>query len=284
MLKALVVAGVVAQCSGFSLAPRAGVARTHQRSALTLRMKGGASPERREALGAVLGAGAAIAGAMSKPETASAGAAYTLPPLPFGYGELEPHIDEMTMKIHHDKHHQAYVNNVNKALEGKEIPSLVDLQKGAMSSDVIRNNGGGHYNHAFFWTTLTPAAKSGAPSAALANAIDSSFGGMDKMMDEFSGAAAKRFGSGWAWLGVAPDGKLVIDSTPNQDNPLMDGAGTKQMIPILGLDVWEHAYYLKYQNKRPEYIEAFFNVVNWGQVSKYYEEYASKGMPVPIQG
>jgi superoxide dismutase, Fe-Mn family len=218
------------------------------------------------------------------PSAANAeGGPYTLPPLPYPYNALEPYIDETTMKFHHDKHHQAYVTNVNKALEGKPAVSLVDLQKGAIKAGpAIRNNGGGHYNHALFWKTMTPADKSGAPSPALAKAIDASFGGVDKLGEAFAAAAATRFGSGWAWLGVAPDGKLVIDSTPNQDNPLMEGAGCKAMIPILGLDVWEHAYYLKYQNRRPDYIKAFMSVVNWAEVSSNYEQYAAKGLPVPV--
>lgn len=206
---------------------------------------------------------------------------FSLPVLPYDYKALEPAIDEATMKFHHDKHFNAYTTNLNKALEGKEASSIVELQKGAIKAGgAIRNNGGGYYNHGMFFESMTSPAKSGAPSPALGKAITESFGSMDEMKAKFGDTAAKRFGSGWAWLGVTPDGKLAITSTPNQDNPLMDGAEGDKMIPFLGLDVWEHAYYLKYQNLRPSYIKEWWTVVNWAKVSEYYEKYASQGKPV----
>ena len=196
---------------------------------------------------------------------------YTLPPLPYATNALEPHIDARTMEIHHDKHHQAYVTNVNKAIEGTEWDNVpVDElcrkidQVPEKIRTAVRNNGGGHFNHSLFWTTMGPG-KGGAPSGELAEAIEKELGGFDKFKADFSAAAATRFGSGWAWLTVK-DKKLVVESTPNQDNPLMAG-GT----PILGLDVWEHAYYLNYQNRRPDYISAFFNVIDWDAVGKGYE-------------
>jgi len=238
---------------------------------------------RREALGTA----AAFAAGLLLPLRAPANAAdapsgpFKLPALPYDYKALEPAIDEATMKFHHDKHFNAYLTNLNKALEGKEAGSIVELQKGAIKAGgAIRNNGGGFYNHGMFFESMTSPATSGAPSPALAKAIDESFGSMDEMKKQFSDAAAKRFGSGWAWLGVKPDGKLAITSTPNQDNPLMEGAEGEKMIPFLGLDVWEHAYYLKYQNLRPSYIKEWWTVVNWAKVSEYYEKYASKGKPV----
>jgi Fe-Mn family superoxide dismutase len=190
---------------------------------------------------------------------------HTLPPLPYDKAALEPHIDATTMEIHHDKHHNAYVTNLNNAIAGKadlEAMSIDDLCKniGKVPSDIqtaVRNNGGGHWNHTFFWNIMGPNS-GGAPSGALADAIKSSFGSFDDFKKAFSDAGVKRFGSGWAWL-VKKDGKLAITSTPNQDNPLMDNSGT----PIIGVDVWEHAYYLKYQNKRPDYLAAWWNVVNW---------------------
>jgi Fe-Mn family superoxide dismutase len=197
--------------------------------------------------------------------------AYSLPDLPYAYDALEPHIDARTMEIHHSKHHNAYVTNLNAALEGhadlasKSIEDLVaDLDAVPEAArTAVRNNGGGHANHSLFWTVLS--GQGGAPSGDLAAAIDSDLGGMDAFKDAFSKAAATRFGSGWAWL-VVQDGKLAVTSTPNQDTPLMDGSGT----PILGLDVWEHAYYLNYQNRRPDYIAAFFNVINWDAVGERY--------------
>ena len=197
--------------------------------------------------------------------------AFTLPALPFAPAALEPHIDAQTMQIHHDKHHQAYVDNLNKAIAGtpNENKSLEDLVKLAGTlSPAIRNNGGGHWTHSFFWEILAPNA-GGKPTGKLAESIDADFGSFDAFKAKFAQAGATRFGSGWAWL-VEQDGKLVISSTPNQDNPLMDVAEVKGT-PILGVDVWEHAYYLKYQNRRAEYLSAFWNVVNWKEVSKKYE-------------
>jgi len=208
---------------------------------------------------------------------------YTLPDLPYPYEALEPFIDAATMKFHHDKHHATYVANVNKAMEGKVAPSILDLQAGALKAGgAIRNSGGGHYNHALFWKCLSPAAQSGSPSPKLEAAITEAFGSMDAMKEKFNAAAIGQFGSGWAWLGVK-DGKLAISGTPNQDNPLMEGAPLEMKV-ILGLDVWEHAYYLKYQNRRAEYVANFWNIVNWGYVSEVYETYASKGLGVPVIG
>ncbi|MGN6247073.1 MAG: superoxide dismutase [Ginsengibacter sp.] len=198
--------------------------------------------------------------------------AFTLPPLPYDYNALEPHIDELTMHIHHDKHHQGYVDNLNKAVAGteNENKSLEELLKNAGSlSTAIRNNGGGHWNHSFFWEILSPNG-GGKPEGKLADAINDSFGSFDQMKEKFNAAGAGRFGSGWAWLGVA-DGKLTICSTPNQDNPLMDIAECK-CSPILGVDVWEHAYYLKYQNRRAEYLQNFWNLVNWKKVAEHFEK------------
>ena len=198
--------------------------------------------------------------------------AYTLPQLPYPHDALEPHIDAKTMEIHHGKHHQTYVTKLNDALKdhselaAKTIEDLVsDLD--AVPEKIrtaVRNNGGGHANHSLFWTILSPEG-GGNPSGELAAAIESELGGLDKFKEDFANAAATRFGSGWAWLSVKPDGKLEVSSTPNQDTPLMEGK-----TPILGLDVWEHAYYLKYQNRRPDYIAAFWNVVNWDEVAKRY--------------
>jgi superoxide dismutase, Fe-Mn family len=198
--------------------------------------------------------------------------AFTLPPLPYDFAALEPHIDAKTMEIHHGKHHQTYVNNLNAALEkAPELQgkSLDELMRGINSvpegvRTALRNNGGGHWNHSTFWVLMAPRA-GGEPSGALAEAITESFGGFDKLKQEFTQAAATRFGSGWAWL-IADGNRLSVASTPNQDNPLMDG---KQA--ILGLDVWEHAYYLKYQNRRPDYIAAWWNVVNWPEVAKRFQ-------------
>ncbi len=198
--------------------------------------------------------------------------AFTLPALPYGYDALEPHIDQLTMQIHHDKHHQAYVDNLNKAIAGtkNENKSLEDLIKNAgQLSAAIRNNGGGHWNHSFFWEILSPDG-GGKPEEKLASAIDEAFGSFDAMKEKFNAAGIGRFGSGWAWL-IANDGKLSITSTPNQDNPLMDVAEAKGT-PILGADVWEHAYYLKYQNKRGDYLKAFWEVVNWKKVAELFEK------------
>jgi len=196
--------------------------------------------------------------------------AFTLPALPYAHDALEPHIDTLTMQIHHGKHHQAYVDNLNKAIAGtpNENKSLEELVKnaGAISAPV-RNNGGGHWNHTFFWESLAPNA-GGAPSGAFGDAINSAFGSLDEFKTKFAAAGVGRFGSGWAWL-IVKDGKLEISSTPNQDNPLMDVAEVKGT-PILGVDVWEHAYYLKYQNKRPDYLAAIWNVINWNKVAERF--------------
>ncbi|HLU89992.1 MAG TPA: superoxide dismutase [Cyclobacteriaceae bacterium] len=197
--------------------------------------------------------------------------AFELPQLPYDFNALEPHIDARTMEIHHGKHHNAYVTNLNKALEGSDLEgkSLEELMKNVSSaSTAVRNNGGGHYNHSLFWTVLSPNG-GGEPSGELAEAIKSKFGSFSAFKEEFEKAAATRFGSGWAWLSVDGSGNLQVSSTPNQDNPVMDVADA-QGTPILGLDVWEHSYYLKYQNRRPEYISAFWNVVNWEEVGKRY--------------
>lgn len=198
--------------------------------------------------------------------------AFKLPDLPYSFDALEPHIDAKTMEIHHDKHHGGYVTKLNNAIDGtpQADMSLEELMKNVGSlSTAVRNNGGGHYNHSLFWTVMSPDG-GGSPSGDLASAIDKSFGSFDKFKEEFNNAAATRFGSGWAWLIVDDSGTLKVTSTPNQDNPVMDIAEDKGT-PILGLDVWEHAYYLNYQNKRPEYISAFWNVVNWEEVGKRYE-------------
>ena len=196
--------------------------------------------------------------------------AFELPKLPYAYNALEPHFDAMTMEIHHSRHHNAYVTNLNKAIEGSDLASksLVELMAVAGSNPAVRNNGGGHWNHSLFWEILSPNA-GGAPTGSLADAINAAFGSFDAFKEKFSAAATTRFGSGWAWLVVTPAG-LAITSTPNQDNPLMDVAEVKGA-PILGLDVWEHAYYLKFQNKRPDYIAAFWNLVNWAEVTKRFE-------------
>jgi Fe-Mn family superoxide dismutase len=202
---------------------------------------------------------------------------HELPPLPYAADSLEPHIDARTMQIHHGKHHAAYVANLNKALEGhaaleqKSITELIsDLS--AVPENIrtaVRNNGGGHFNHSLFWKVLQPGG-GGKPGGELAKAIDSTFGSFDEFKTRFSQAAATRFGSGWAWLSVHDDGKLCVCSTPNQDNPLMKGVAECPGKPILGLDVWEHAYYLNYQNRRPDYIAAWWNVVNWAQVAENF--------------
>jgi superoxide dismutase, Fe-Mn family len=197
--------------------------------------------------------------------------AFTLPPLPYDYDALEPYIDKLTMQIHHDKHHQAYVDNLNKAIAGteNENKSLEELVKNAgQYSAAVRNNAGGDWNHTFFWQIMSPDG-GGKPEGKLAQAIDETFGSLDAMKEKFNAAGAGRFGSGWAWLGVA-DGKLTICSTPNQDNPLMDVAECK-CTPVLGCDVWEHAYYLKYQNKRGDYLKQFWDVVNWKKASENFE-------------
>ncbi|KZZ86332.1 MULTISPECIES: superoxide dismutase [Bacillaceae] len=198
--------------------------------------------------------------------------AYELPQLPYAYDALEPHIDKETMNIHHTKHHNTYVTNVNAALEGHEDLAGKSIDELISNLDAVpeekrtavRNNGGGHSNHSFFWQILSPNG-GGEPAGALADAISSKFGGFDAFKEEFAKAATTRFGSGWAWL-VVNNGELEVTSTPNQDSPIMEGK-----TPVLGLDVWEHAYYLNYQNRRPDYISSFWNVVNWDEVSKRYE-------------
>ena len=205
--------------------------------------------------------------------------AFKLPDLPYDFAALEPVIDTQTMQIHHGKHHNAYVTNLNKALEGKPdleakslealIGDLADVPEAIRGA--VRNNGGGHWNHSLFWTLLAPKGNGGGgePTGALKAALDAECGGFAKFKETFAAAATTRFGSGWAWLCVK-DGKLCVCSTPNQDNPLMKGVVECHGIPILGLDVWEHAYYLKYQNRRPDYIAAFWDVVNWSQVAELY--------------
>ncbi len=197
--------------------------------------------------------------------------AHTLPALPYAHNALEPHIDAQTMEIHHGKHHQAYVDNLNKAIEGTDAAdlSLEELMKNISKYPAaVRNNGGGHFNHSLFWTVLGPE-HSAQPSGKLAEAIQAAFGDLDTLKEKINTAGATRFGSGWAWL-IVKDGKLEVTSTPNQDNPLMDVAEVKGT-PIFGIDVWEHAYYLKYQNKRPDYLKAVWSVVNWDEVAKRYE-------------
>jgi superoxide dismutase, Fe-Mn family len=198
--------------------------------------------------------------------------AYQLPPLPYDYNALEPHIDEQTMRIHHDRHHQTYVNNVNQALEkypdlaNKSIEDLISNLSGVPEDirTAVRNNGGGHANHTLFWEIMGPNG-GGQPSGELADAINQAFGGLDQLKQQVNQAATTRFGSGWGWLSVESGGGLRVESTPNQDSPLMEGR-----TPILGVDVWEHAYYLKYQNRRPDYLAAWWNTVNWDNVAQRY--------------
>ncbi|TMK40878.1 MAG: superoxide dismutase [Actinobacteria bacterium] len=197
---------------------------------------------------------------------------FEVPPLPYDYAALEPHIDEQTMRLHHDKHHQAYVDKANGALEGTDLADApaedVVTKLDSLPEDkrqVVRNNGGGHLNHSLFWESMSPDG-GGDPDGDLAGAIGNEFGSLDAFKEQFEQAGVNRFGSGWAWL-VTRDGKLEVTSTPNQDNPLMEGA-----IPLLGNDVWEHAYYLTYQNRRPEYLKAWWNVVDWGKVAERYGE------------
>ncbi|MDM1295593.1 superoxide dismutase [Sphingobacterium sp. N143] len=197
--------------------------------------------------------------------------AFELEALPYAADALEPHIDKTTMEIHHDRHHQAYVDNLNKAIAGTDAEnlSLLDIIKNVSKYPAaVRNNGGGHYNHSLFWKVLGPNA-GGAPTGELAEAINAAFGSFDELKKQLQAAGAARFGSGWAWLIVGADGKLAVTSTPNQDNPLMDVAEVKGT-PVLGIDVWEHAYYLKFQNKRPAYLEEIFNVINWEAVAQNY--------------
>lgn len=211
--------------------------------------------------------------ASAAPPSAQATASFTLAPLPYDAAALEPVIDAQTMTIHHDRHHQAYVDVLNRAvaadpaLAGKSLEAL--LTNAGAGPAAVRNNAGGHWNHSFFWRTMTPPARSGAPSPALAQALDAEFGSLDKFKAAFKAAGAGRFGSGWVWLVLSAGGKLAITSTPNQDNPLMDVAEVKG-IPILGNDVWEHAYYLKHQNKRADYLDGWWQVVDWAEVSRRY--------------
>lgn len=209
---------------------------------------------------------------------------FTLPDLPYAHDALKPHIDASTMQIHHGKHHNGYVTNLNKALEGsglesKSLDALIGDLAGVPEKirTAVRNNGGGHYNHSLFWQVMAPAGAGGGgnPSGALADAIGSDLGGLDQFKTAFSTAAATRFGSGWAWLCLGGNGKLCVCSTPNQDNPLMKGVADCAGTPLLGLDVWEHAYYLNYQNRRPDYVAAWWNVVNWAKVAENYA--AAKG-------
>lgn len=198
---------------------------------------------------------------------------FTLPELPYAYDALEPHIDARTMEIHHGKHHNGYTTKLNGATEGTDLAgkSIEDILKNLdMSNGAVRNNGGGFYNHRLFWTIMSPNG-GGEPTGELATAINDAFGSFEDFKTAFSNAAATQFGSGWAWLCVHPGGKLEVCGTPNQDNPLMAGVGCSGF-PIMGIDVWEHAYYLNYQNRRPDYINAFFNVINWEEVSKNYAE------------
>jgi Fe-Mn family superoxide dismutase len=200
--------------------------------------------------------------------------AFTLPPLPYDYNALEPHIDEQTMRIHHDKHHAAYVNNLNAALEGhaelqsKTVEQIVSNLAAVPEAirTAVRNNGGGHVNHTLFWEWMRPGGAT-EPGGALGDAISRTFGGFAQFKEQFAKACAGRFGSGWGWLTLDSKGTIAIESTPNQDSPLMDGK-----TPILGCDVWEHAYYLKYQNRRPDYVAAWWNVVNWTEVGKRYDQ------------
>ncbi|QCX02043.1 superoxide dismutase [Aggregatimonas sangjinii] len=198
--------------------------------------------------------------------------AFELPNLPYAKDALEPHIDARTMEIHHGKHHNGYTTKLNGAIEGTDLEgkSIEAILKNLdMGNTAVRNNGGGFYNHSLFWNVMSPDG-GGKPSGALADAIESAYGSFDAFKEKFSSAAGSRFGSGWAWLCVHPGGKVEVCSSPNQDNPLMPGVGCGGF-PILGLDVWEHAYYLNYQNRRPDYVSAFFNVINWNKVSELYE-------------
>lgn len=200
--------------------------------------------------------------------------AFELPALPYSFDALEPHIDALTMEIHHDRHHKAYTDNLNKAIDGTSLANMgIESIMAEISKHpaAVRNNGGGYFNHNLFWTIMKKGG-GGAPTGALASAIDKAFGSMDKLKEQMNNAGATRFGSGWAWL-IVSEGNLVVTSTPNQDNTLMDIAEVKGT-PILGIDVWEHAYYLKYQNKRPDYLNAFWNVINWDQVAAYYDKAA----------
>jgi Fe-Mn family superoxide dismutase len=204
--------------------------------------------------------------------------AFELPPLPYAYDGLEPTIDVETMHLHHDKHHQAYVNNLNAAVEGTDFANMsidelvrnLNLVPEAKRA-AVRNNGGGHYNHSMFWNIMKPGG-GGAPQGAIAEAIDADLGGFDALKDAFNKAGAGRFGSGWAWVIIGSDGKLAVTSTPNQDNPLMSGLVDAPGFPVFGNDVWEHAYYLKYQNRRPDYLAAWWDTLNWDAINERYAE------------
>ena len=203
---------------------------------------------------------------------------YSLPELSYAYDALEPHFDKETMNIHHTKHHQAYITKLNAAIEGTDAPAddiEAIIKNISKYSAGVRNNGGGHYNHSLFWEILSPTPKK-APEGKLAEEINKVFGSLDAFKEQFNNAGATQFGSGWAWLFVKYNGTIGVTSTPNQDNPLMDINETNQGFPILGVDVWEHAYYLKYQNKRPDYLNAFWDVLDWAAVEKKYEEVISK--------
>lgn len=207
---------------------------------------------------------------------------YTLPALPYAYDALEPHFDKQTMEIHHTKHHQTYINNLIAAVKDTEFDGkaaeelIVDLNKLPENiRTAVRNNAGGHANHSLFWTVLAPQGKGGKLDGDLAAAFERDLGGFDKFKEDFTKAAQTRFGSGWAWVSTDKSGKLLIESTANQDSPLMTGVASGNT-PILGLDVWEHAYYLKYQNRRPDYISAFFNIINWNEVARRYKEATGK--------
>mmetsp|Transcript_36658 Transcript_36658/g.57256 ORF Transcript_36658/g.57256 Transcript_36658/m.57256 type:complete len:285 (+) Transcript_36658:25-879(+) len=281
MLKSVLVLSAAAGACAFSLGPSTPALR-HASMGCSC-CKGLNMVAQQDSTGmsrrAALTAAAGFFTAAVAPKEVKAEGSFTLPPLPYAYDALEPYVDEKTMQFHHDKHFNAYLTNLNKNIDGKK--GLLEIQKEAIkTSAAVRNNGGGYYNHGLFFDEMISAKDSGAPSPALAKAIDDAFGSMDKMKEQFGAAAAGRFGSGWAWLGVGEGDKLVIVSTPNQDNPLMEGYDGPKCIPILGLDVWEHAYYLKYQNRRPDYIEQWWNVVNWKKVSEWYDTYASKGKPV----
>lgn len=236
------------------------------------------------------GAAALVAGTAALAANPQASVAYKIPDLPYPFEALEPYIDTPTMKIHHDKHHATYVGNLNKALEGQDEVPLLDLMENAIQAGpAVRNNGGGHYNHAFFWTEMAPPdqAKKTKPSAQLQGLIDKSFGSVEKLQEAFNARAAPGalFGSGWVWVCVNKKGdELKLVGTPNQDNPLMKGAADEIMFPILGLDVWEHAYYLKYQNRRPEYVENWWNLVNWDKVSENCAYVVENHAGVPVQG
>lgn len=251
-------------------------------AAFSLDMKSDSGASRRDVLAKTFAAGAALAA----PAVSNA---YSVPDLPYAFEALEPYIDAPTMKIHHDKHHATYVANINKATEGKDEVPILDLMENALDATPVRNSGGGHYNHAFFWDEMAPpdqAAKT-KPSEQLAKLIDSSFGSMDEMKAKFEAQAAPGavFGSGWVWVCVNQKGdKLEIVGTPNQDNPLMKGVKDEISFPILGLDVWEHAYYLKYQNRRPEYVSNWWNVVNWDKVSENCAYVIENHAGVPVRG